>query len=339
MKNLLSTKILLGVICFSTWASSVTASPDPAKVSGPESCGECHKLEVEAWKLTTHFKTMNEMHRRPEARDIAAKMNISRIKSESLCLNCHYTSKLIDNESQVIAGISCESCHGPAKDWMDIHNDYGKGFTKATEPAAHRTERLTRAIAAGMLNPANLYAVAANCYTCHIVTDEKLANVGGHSAGSAGFDLLSWSQGEVRHNILHTENKGNPEASPENKRMLYVVGSILEVEFSFRAVGRATEKANYGISNARRADAARKRVEKIQALAPTDELAAIITVAKGAGLKLNNGAELNAAAEKISELGRVFATKVTGDRLAAIDAILPGPETYKGSPYTVVAAP
>src|SRR4051812_39627803 len=329
MKESPPRKFRAAALFFPILAVAAVGAPDPTKVAGPEACGECHKQEVEAWKLTTHFKTLNEMHRRPEARDVATKLGINRIKSESLCLNCHYTSKLVENEAQVIAGISCESCHGAAKGWVDIHNDYGKGFTKATEPAEHRDARRTKAVAAGMLDPKNLYGVAANCSTCHIVTDEKLANTGGHSAGSAGFDLLAWSQGEVRHNILHTENKANPEATAEHKRMLFVVGSILETEYSFRAVARATEKANYGISNARRADAARKQLEKIQSVAPTDELAAIIAVAKPAGLRLNNAAELNAAADKISELGRVFATKVTGARLAGIDSILPGPDKFK----------
>lgn len=315
------------------------ASPDPANVRGPEACGECHKNEVQAWQLTPHFTTFNEMHRRPEARAIADKLGISRIKSESLCLNCHYTSKEIDHESQVIAGISCESCHGAAKAWIDVHNDYGgKGITKATETPEHRDARHAKAAAAGMIYPENLYAVAANCYQCHIVTDEKLTNVGGHTAGSADFNLLTWSQGMVRHNFLQTDNKSNAEPSPEHKRLLYAVGAILNLEYSLRAVASATEKATYGITNAHRANDARKELARIQSLAPTDELAAIITVANSVKLRLNNGPELSAAADKIADLGREFARKVTGDRLAGIDSILPGPDQYKGTPYEISAA-
>jgi hypothetical protein len=247
---------------------------------------------------------------------------------------------MVDGQSQVIAGISCESCHGAARGWMDVHNDYGgKGVTKATETAEHREARHANAAAAGMIYPENLYAVAANCYQCHIVTDEKLTNVGGHTAGSADFNLLTWSQGMVRHNFLQTDNKSNGEATPEHKRMLYVVGAILNLEYSLRAVARATEKATYGITNAHRANNARKELVRIQSLAPTDELAAIIAVANGVKLRLNNGPELSAAADKIAGLGREFARKVTGDRLAGIDPILPGPDQYKGTPYQISAAP
>ncbi|HTQ30394.1 MAG TPA: cytochrome c family protein [Opitutaceae bacterium] len=339
MKSPPQTAFVRFVLFASLFIRSLSASPDPASVKGPEACGECHKNEVQAWQLTPHFKTFNDMHRTPEARAIADKLGISRIKSESLCLNCHYTSKVIDGESQVIAGVSCESCHGAAKAWIDVHNDYGgKGATKATETPEHREARRAKAAAAGMIYPENLYAVAANCYQCHIVTDEKLTNVGGHTAGSADFNLLTWSQGMVRHNFLQTDNKSNAEPAPEHKRMLYVVGGILNLEYSLRAVARATEKATYGITNAHRADAARKELARIQSLAPTDELAAIIAVANGVKLRLNNGPELSAAADKIADLGREFAAKVTGDRLAGIDSILPGPEQYKGSPFQISAA-
>lgn len=336
--KLISRSPLFCLIGLSLSVSAVAAPHvDPTKVMGAESCGECHKHDVEAWKLTHHFSTLNEMHRRPEAREIAEKLGIKRIKSESLCLDCHYTSKEIDTSAQVIAGISCESCHGAAKDWMDVHNDYGKGFTKETEPAAHRVARKAKAATLGLLYPDNLYNVGQNCYQCHIVTNEELANKGGHSAGSVGFNLLTWSQGEVRHSILHTDNKANPEASPERKRMLFTVGAILDVEYSLRAVARATEKATYAVTNARRAAAARKQLEAIQAAAPTDELAAIIEVANGAALRLNNGEALTAVADKISELGRAFATTVTGDRLTGVDALLPGADQYKGAPYVVPA--
>ncbi len=320
-------------------ALPAAAAPLADKVSGPESCAECHAQEIEVWKLTVHFKTLNELHRRPETGAMLAKLGLGRIKAERQCLECHYLGKLVDNEYQVVSGIACESCHGAAKDWVQGHGDYGKGMTKATESAEHRTARLTRAMADGMIRQDNLYALGASCYSCHVLTDEKLTNVGGHVPASPGFNLLTWSQGEVRHTILHTGNKANPEATPEHKRLLFVLGCILDTEFSFRAVSHATEKAEFGVTLARRADAARKLLEKIQALAPTPELAAIVAVARGTGLRLNNAAELNAAADRISGLGREFAARVTGEQLAAIDPLLPGPEHYQGKPYQVAGAP
>ena len=90
------------------FAADGTVASDPAKIVGPNACAECHKQEAEAWKGTHHFKTFREMPRRKEANEIAEKMGVQRIRSESLCLNCHFTVQQKDNKKQPIAGISCE---------------------------------------------------------------------------------------------------------------------------------------------------------------------------------------------------------------------------------------
>lgn len=314
-------------------AGGALGSPDPAKVQGPESCGECHKQEVEAWKLTHHFSTFNDMHRTDEAKAIAEKMGIRRIKSESLCLDCHYTSKVTADGPAVIAGVSCEACHGAAHDWINIHNDYGKGFTKATEPADHRAARLAGALKGGMLRPDDIYSVAQNCYQCHIVKDEKLVNVGGHSAGSATFSLVSYSQGEVRHNFLDSGGKVNAVDTPERTRMLFAVGTLLDLEYSLRAVARSTVKATYAITYGHRVKAIKAQLAKINELAPTAEIGAVLAATDKIALKLNNADELNAAADKVQGLARAFSVAHNGSDLAGIDSLLPGPDTYKGTVY------
>jgi hypothetical protein len=319
-------------------ARQASASPDPMKVQGPESCGECHKQEVEAWKLTHHFATFNDMHRTDDAKAIAEKMGIHRIKSESLCLDCHYTSKQTADGVQVIAGVSCESCHSAAHDWINIHNDYGKGFTKATEPADHKSARIAAALKAGMLRPDDIYSVAENCYKCHIVKDEKLVNVGGHTAGSADFSLVSYSQGEVRHNFLDSGGKLNADDPPARLRMLYAVGTLLDLEYSLRAVARSTEKATYALTYAHRVKAVKAALAKINELAPTKEIGDVLAATAGISLKLNNADELNGAADKVQALAQAFAAAHNGSDLAALDPLLPGPDTYKGKVYQPPAA-
>jgi hypothetical protein len=299
---------------------------DAAKVVGSQKCGECHKFEVEAWKTTPHFATFDSMHKSPEGQKIAAAMGIKRVKSESLCLTCHYTVQKKGGEAEPISGVSCESCHGAAQDWVNIHND----------KKVAREERRTKSAAAGMIRPENLYAVAANCYQCHLVPNEKLVNVGGHAAGSKDFELVSWSQGMVRHNFLMpdgSEGKMNKEDDANKKRLMFATGAILDLEYSLRGVASATEKATYGITMAQRAAALKKKLEAIQKAAPTEEMAAIITAASGAALKLNNKDELIQAADKVAELGQKFATTVTGDKLAGLDAAIPKLEQYRGKPF------
>jgi len=324
-KQLALLSVVLGLsapVAFSAQVHEI----DPAKVVGSQKCGECHKFEVEAWKTTPHFATFDSMHKSPEGQKIATAMGFKRVKSESLCLTCHYTMQKKAGEPEPISGVSCESCHGAAQDWVNIHND----------KKLAREERKSKSEAAGMIRPEDLYAVAANCYQCHLVPNEKLVNVGGHAAGSKDFELVSWSQGMVRHNFLTpdgSEGKVNKEGDANHKRMMFVTGAILDLEYSLRGVASATEKATYGITMAQRAAGLKKKIEAIQKAAPTDELAAIITAVNGAALKLNNKDELTQTADKVAELGQKFSTTVTGDKLAGLDAAIPKVEQYRGKPY------
>lgn len=301
---------------------------DPAKVMGPDACGECHKSSAAVWKETHHASTFTELPRKKEAGEIADKMGLKRIKAESECLTCHFTSAAREGKVEPIAGITCESCHGAGRDWIKVHSDYGgKEVTRENEAPAHKAERFAKSEAAGMIRPSRLYAVASNCYGCHTVPKEKLVNQGGHTAGS-DFELVSWASGEVRHNVWYT--KENNEAAPERKRMMYAVGLMLDLEHALRGVAKATEKATYAVSMAKRAKRAEKALIELAGAVKTPEIEAVLAAAKEAKLKLNNEAELTAAADKVGAAARKFADGYDGSKFAALDALIPGPDKYKG---------
>lgn len=271
------------------------AAGDPAKVVGPEKCADCHKKEAAAWQEMKHFKTFNELHRRPEAKEIATKLEILNIKTEGACMDCHYT---------VTA----------AADWITVHNEKGR------KPEAESL---------GFISPHNLYQLASNCFSCHTIPNEKLVNVGGHQAGSA-IELVAWTQGEVRHHFK--SDAANAEATPERKRMLYVIGRVVDLEYSLRGVANATEKANYAVSMARRAKAARAELQKLIDLLPAaEELKAVAAAADGVALKLNNKEPIMAAVQTISGLGRKISDTYKGEDLAAIDPLIP--TAFQGTPY------
>lgn len=303
---------------------------DPAKVVGPDACGECHKASVASWKNTHHFSTFKDLPRKKEARDIAKAMGLKRIKAGSDCLTCHFTSAMEDGEPKPIAGIACESCHGAGKDWINVHSDYGgKGVTAETEDPAHKAERYAKSEAAGMIRPKDLYAVAQNCYSCHTVPNEKLVNTGGHAAGS-DFELVAWSQGEVRHNVWYT--KENEEASTQRKRMMFIVGKALDLEFALRGVAKATQKANYAVAMAKRADRARKVMAELTKIVDAPEVKEMAELGAQAELKLNNEAQLTDLANKVQAVAKKFAANHDGSAFGALDKFLPGPDKYKGSP-------
>lgn len=308
-----------------------------ANMVGPNACAECHKYSASAWKSTHHFKTFRSLPRKKSAQEIARRMKIRRIKSESLCLNCHFTRQIVDDKPRVVAGISCESCHGKGHDYKDIHSSYS-GKSKETETKKEKKARWKSAENKGMIRPRNLYKLARNCFGCHIVPQEKLVNTGQHSAGSE-FELVAWSQGEVRHNLWHSGGKTNIEASSKRKRLMYIVGLAVELEISLRAVSRATNKKNYALKMARRIDAARIRLDKISKKLPDQqEIQKIVDASYSAALKLKNAPALTKAADTIAQQTQIFINNNDGSSLGKLDKLIPGNKDYKGKPLNKLSS-
>lgn len=303
---------------------------DPHAVMGVESCEKCHAAEVKVWKQTPHHATFLTLHRKPAAQQIASKLGVSSFKTDSACIKCHYTMQAAGDGLDAIAGIACESCHGAAKNWINIHSEYGgSGVTKQSETPQHRLTRLRDSIAAGMRNPINVYMLAQSCYRCHTVPDERLVNVGGHNAGSLDFELVSWSQGTVRHNFLRSDGQINPISSPERLRQLFMAGMIADLEFTLRATAAATHKATFGINAATRASRAAKRLAAAQSKLNQPLLGEVLAVYQSVELKLNNTAQLTEAADSIAALGIRFAATVTGQQLEAIGPFIPAQDRWK----------
>jgi hypothetical protein len=303
---------------------------DPAKVLGPDSCVKCHAGEVQQWQTTPHFATFEALHRKPEAKAIADRLGLRSVKRNDKCTKCHYTTQTVNDRPRVVAGVSCESCHGAARDWVEMHADYGgANVTKESESPEHRQARLDQSIASGMNNPANLYLVARQCLACHTSPDEELVNVGGHHAGSAEFNLVAWSQGMVRHNFLRTGGTANAPSSPERLRVMHVVGVMADLEASLRATASATYKAPFGITAAKRGAQRKRDLYQISQLIDNPQVDEAVTAALSVRLKLNNRDALVAAADAVSRAAYDFAATANGAELQAIDALLPPPAAYK----------
>ena len=278
---------------------------DPHKVMGVQSCEKCHASEIQTWKKTPHNETFLTLHRKPEAQQIASKLGIENFKSDSNCIQCHYTMSTNQGRGpqEAIAGISCESCHGASKDWIAVHNDYGgANVTKAQETREHRLARFQQSIQLGMRNPVNVYLLAQS---------------------------VSWSQGTVRHNFLRTDGQTNAEETPARLRQLFVAGMIADLEFSMRATSKATQKATFGITSAQRTQRALDRLKSAQEKLQQPILQEIIDIASNVKLKLNNRESLQTAAAAINELGVKFGATVRGDDLTAIESFIPPKDKWK----------
>lgn len=316
-------------LTLTSFASAGFAASDPQKTVGPNACAECHKQEVEAWKGSHHFKTFQAMPRNAEGQAIAKNMGVRRVKSESLCLNCHFTVQQKNNVAEPLAGISCESCHSAGQDWIKVHSGYS-GKSAKTESKPEADARWKLADSKGMIRPRAIYQLAKNCYGCHVVPNEDLVNRGGHKAGSA-FELVSWSQGEVLHNTWHSKGKENVPANAARQRMLYLVGLGVELETALRAIAKATTRKPYAFEMAARADRARQQLASAAKAAPNvPEIAKMIEISHSAALKLDNEAALMTAAEDVATQLLSISEKYDGTTMAGVDALIPARDKFKG---------
>jgi hypothetical protein len=74
-------------------AADVGGSSD---LVGPESCKACHPEAYNAWKLSKHARALESLSQQQQ--------------KDGRCVSCH--SPAPDTN---VAGVSCETCHGPGK--------------------------------------------------------------------------------------------------------------------------------------------------------------------------------------------------------------------------------
>ena len=332
-KQLAIISLVLTAVSVAGLCSAQEVQCDPTKVMTAEACAKCHANEFSVWQKTPHFRTYQELSRRPRAKEICKNMGLRSVKRSDVCIQCHYTQKVSNGKNKPVSGISCESCHGASKEWLTKHNDYGgPTATKESEAPSHKRQRLDDCLALGMNNTRDLYSIAMNCFNCHTVPNEELVNKGGHLAGTEAFELVSWSQGMMRHNFLRGGNVKNVESKPDRLRVMYVVGLIADLEYSTRATAVATKKSKFGLTVAQRAADKAKKLYEVQLKINHADVQQILEKFASAQLKINNSSQLTSIADEINLLGRKFAKEADGGKLEAVDEWLPDSTDYKWKP-------
>jgi len=314
---------------------------DPDKYKSAEECGECHELEFKVWEKTRHAIGFKEMHKEDSAKKIAKKLGFRLIKRNSLCIACHFTPAIKNGQLRTISGVSCEACHGPGKDWIDIHNDYGgKEFDHKTETSSHRAKRIEDSRQAGMMRPSDLYPVVENCFQCHLVPNEKLVNVGGHGTGDE-FEFVAKAE-EIRHNFLKSVRSGSSENSVrpvERLRLMYVVGRTVALEYALKGMAIATEDRLYASSMKDIVLAAMDEMSYLISLVQVAEIKDLEEIVEEDALRPNNKSLLLKAASIVSAATKRFLKNHDGSKLGALDPTIfkteDSEETIENEPDTV----
>ena len=108
-------------------------------MSGRKSVKTATKLLTRS-EGTKHFSSYKKIHKHKTAKKILKAVGEKRMKKAAVCATCHYTVVETKGKPKPVAGTSCESCHGPASEWISIHNN--KKVDKAT--------RVKQSVEAGM---------------------------------------------------------------------------------------------------------------------------------------------------------------------------------------------
>ena len=327
----------LGLLLAAAPALAQRAPLDPTRVLGAESCRECHDSIVESWERSRHALSFGTLTQSEAAKAIAS---LAGLKTEALttsvsCARCHFTQETLSGALQTTAAVSCESCHGGAGEWIDLHNSKSRP----------RAERVAQATAHGMRHPASVLAAAQSCYECHVIDNEQLVNKTGHPALSEGFGRVAWYGGDGKHNYLVSKpgkavktNVDEPQAMPAaRKRLLFLTGKLLHLSHSLAAIARSTDapvdkagklvrlangRPTYAVQHALVVQQLLKELRELQSKLSIPEYAQTLALVTATPLTTGHAEELSNAAKEIERLAAQFAEKNDGSRYTSLDGEL-----------------
>jgi hypothetical protein len=256
------------------------------RIVGPETCAGCHGREARKWKSTRHHGGFRTLNRSDRAAQILGNMDLKSMKKSATCRQCHYTSIVARGRIRPAWGVTCESCHMPASNWVQIHHKvdgrrngkllaWGEG---RNESAPSRARRLNAVRDAGMTHSLMLYEMVRRCYGCHTVPDETLVNRGGHVDGS-GFNLADAFE-RIRHDFAstgHDESAATRPGDSGSQSPVDVVLAMVDLEMSLRKLAGAQKPGErFHRVALDRARAARARLVSALRQAESPELAAVL---------------------------------------------------------------
>lgn len=161
--------------------------------------------EYTTWsKKDAHSKAWRVLNN-ADSKKIAHNLGIADPSKDQICLNCHATNVPADvrgDKFSIEDGVTCESCHGPAEDWLKSHTNSSTSHVDNVDD--------------GMYELVPLEARAEFCLSCHQGNDNKFVD---HKLIGAGhprlsFELDTYSMIQPRHwdyDKDYQERKGHYE--------------------------------------------------------------------------------------------------------------------------------
>jgi len=236
------------VVSLALWSGALLAqTTETPKYTGPGSCASpsCHggvqvrtttsvqQNEYSTWVVRDKHARAFAVLSNPVAARMAKilgpdKLGSAKADTAPRCLACHALSVPDADRARTFDstdGVSCESCHGPASNWLGPHTT--KGWTHE------------RSVAAGMRDLRDPVRRAENCLTCHLGTADKAVD---HEMIAAGhpdlyFELASFTAAMPRHWIEHAADDHTKEDPFADVRML-AAGQAVQLREQLQRVAR-----------------------------------------------------------------------------------------------------
>lgn len=330
--------LIIGILPFLLMSNSHSSVLDSNQVLGVENCAECHEKENEVWAKTKHATSLKEISRHEKSKALKKLLGTKRVTREENCVRCHFTNAYIAKKRNLpgaepakpklktIEAVSCEFCHGEAKEWGPVHGDYGgKKITKKMETSEHRRQRLEKMKKFSIVGRNNLYAMTKRCFSCHITDDEKIVNSKEHPILSKDFEMVAWSQGDMRHNLWFSDGKENVLAPIEKQRLYYILSKTVSLEMFLRALAKSDVKGLYSESFEQQIGKVKQELATIVDLGGPTE----ITATNKITIDNATPSDLLRFADDVAKLSKNIEAKYDGKKLSSIDSLLPKQKNYK----------
>lgn len=135
MINRLASLIRIAATSLCLFAAENASAEEP-HYHGNKNCDVCHEKEIHEWQQSTHAKAFELLApgKRVSSKKKAGLADID-YRQNVFCLKCHTTGHgeeggFVDIESTPeMAGVGCESCHGPSSQYRETHKKIN--FTRA----------------------------------------------------------------------------------------------------------------------------------------------------------------------------------------------------------------
>lgn len=220
-----------------------------ARLVGSDACVQCHHSgfdyaayqvagkEYSVWASRDPHSTAYSHLFDEQSKAIARNLKLdSAPHKNNLCLNCHATNPsnqqlALCNKHTVTDGVGCESCHGPAEQWLVPHRLPGwKDWSPSQKSSL------------GFVDTDNLADRARNCAACHVGSAGRDVN---HDLIAAGhprlyFEMSAYQAKMPRH-WSRTEDLVQNSATAAR---LWLIGQYVGAAASLDLLGQRVGNAS-----------------------------------------------------------------------------------------------